>query len=445
MFKPLTRREGVWILEYDTSAEATISATLAGVSSAISTHHVPLIYADVGGTLSGVSGNISGIYATKFTADITSTLAGVSGSFAVTYSRFHFSIGSTLDNLLSGIVVDRAYMPSMYAELVALTISATGTVHNNTAILELVSPEITVYSGGYASNELVEPELTATGTNSGYNTASLELVAPELTATGTVPPTASTRVELIAPTLTGYGGGTASLELVAPELTCTGTTIQIATAALELVSLNLEATGYTGAVATVSLELAALELTAEGTTGDVGAVSLTLPALMLLATGEEAVTETTYAINLNTGAVTQLLLGAFDKLVMAHGRLYGLRSNGSLVYLGGATDEGAAIPAEIRLAPQMFGTNHPKRMSAVYLSSREDDGLYLDIVADEVAEWRYETPTDTAPAFGTHRIKTGRGIKFHTAGLRIKNRTGGQLDIGGIEALIDVLSPRPLS
>lgn len=329
-------------------------------------------------------------------------------------------------------------------ELPELTITASGEL-GSIAQLELVAPELTAYGGGYASNELVALEVTATATNAGYNTASLELISPELTATGTVPPTASTSVELIAPTLTGHGGGTASLELVAPELTCTGTTIQIATAALELVSLSLEATGHTGAVATVSLELAALELIAAGTTGDVGTVALTLPALTLLATGEEAVTETTYAVNLNTGAVTQLLLGAFSKLVTAHGRLYGLRSDGSLVYLGGTTDEGAAIPAEIRLAPQMFGTNHPKRMSAVYLSSREDDGLYLDVVADEVAEWRYETPTDTAPAFGTHRVKTGRGIKFHTAGLRIKNRTGGRLDIGGIEALIDVLSPRPLS
>ena len=44
--------------------------------------------------------------------------------------------------------------------------------------------------------------------------------------------------------------------------------------------------------------------------------------------------ETTYAVNLTTGAVTTLLLGGFDKLMTAHGRLYGLK-NGELTRLEG--------------------------------------------------------------------------------------------------------------
>jgi hypothetical protein len=99
----------------------------------------------------------------------------------------------------------------------------------------------------------------------------------------------------------------------------------------------------------------------------------------------------------------------------------------------------------VRFAPQPFGSNRAKRMSAVYLNAREDDGLTLTLVADEVATWRYQTPTDTAPAYGTHKVKVGRGVKFHTAGIVLQNRNGGKMDIGGMEVLINEGTPRPKS
>jgi hypothetical protein len=82
-------------------------------------------------------------------------------------------------------------------------------------------------------------------------------------------------------------------------------------------------------------------------------------------------------------------------------------------------------------------------MSTVYLNTREDDGLTLDCVADEKTVWRYQTPTDRAPAMGTHKIKTGRGVVFHSAGLQLRNRNGGRMDVGGMELLVEPLSRRP--
>ena len=164
---------------------------------------------------------------------------------------------------------------------------------------------------------------------------------------------------------------------------------------------------------------------------------------MLVATGIGATTETTYAVNLSTGAVTQLLLGTFDKLVTAHGKLYGLR-DGMLIYLGGNTDQGTKIPVTIRFAPQQFGTNLAKRIDGqVYLNTREDDGVTLTVIEDETESWQYQTNTDTAPAMGTHRIKVGRGITFHSLGLTVQNRDGGRLDIGGLEIPVIPLSRRP--
>jgi hypothetical protein len=242
--------------------------------------------------------------------------------------------------------------------------------------------------------------------------------------------------------MTAASGGYASLELLAPELTAQGSTASLATVALTLPFLELTATGQSGATAVVTLELPEPILTATGIVGATGTAVLTLPALILTSAGSGTLTETTYAVNLMTGAVTQLVLGEFDRLITAHGRLYGLQGT-TLVRLGGETDGGQPIAATVRFAPQQFGTLQAKRLSTAYLNAREDDGLTLDVIADEITAWRYQTPTDRAPAMGTHKIKTGRGVVFHSAGLQLKNRNGGRMDIGGMELLIEPLSRRP--
>lgn len=127
----------------------------------------------------------------------------------------------------------------------------------------------------------------------------------------------------------------------------------------------------------------------------------------------------------------------------AHGRLYGLRE-GVLFYLDGTTDQGTEIPVTLRFAPQQFGTTLAKRLDGhVYLNTREDDGITLTLVQDETTAWTYQTATDTAPALGTHRVKIGRGITFHSLGLTVQNRNGGRLDMGGLELPVYPLSRRP--
>jgi len=141
--------------------------------------------------------------------------------------------------------------------------------------------------------------------------------------------------------------------------------------------------------------------------------------------------------------VTQLLLGTFDKLVTAHGKLYGLR-DGELIRLDGDDDEGEAIAATIRFAPQQFGTFLGKRINGkVYLNTRENDGVTLNLVEDETTTWRYQTDTDASPAMGTHKMKVGRGVTFHSLGIILRNRDGGRLDVGGLEIPVYPLSRRP--
>lgn len=243
--------------------------------------------------------------------------------------------------------------------------------------------------------------------------------------------------------LEAFGGGSATLTWPVRMLTVTGTLEIVGTAELSWPARELTAAGLTGGVGTAALTWPTRTLTAAGLTGGMGTAALTWPARFLTAAGVGATTETTYAINLTTGAVTQLLLGAFDKLVTAHGRLYGLRA-GVLVRLGGDLDGAETIPATIRFAPQQFGTLQAKRLDGhVYLNLRENDGVTLTVVEDETMSWDYQTATDSAPALGTHRVKVGRGITFHSLGLTLRNRNGGRLDVGGVELPVLPLSRKP--
>jgi hypothetical protein len=330
-----------------------------------------------------------------------------------------------------------------YAVLPELVYTATGNDWDNLgAELTLPAPVLTAYAGATGIAVLPEPEYSIAATSPGFATAVLECPAPELTGRAWTGNAAYAELECPAPLLTAASGAYASLELLAPILTAQGKTAALATASLTLPFLELTATGKTGAIAVVTLTLPAPVLTATGFVGQTGTAVLTLPALILTSSGAGVITETTYAINLTTGAVTQLVLGEFDRLVTAHGRLYGLQGT-TLVRLGGESDGGQPIAAIVRFAPQQFGTLYAKRMSAVYLNAREDDGLTLDCLADETTRWRYQTPTDRAPAMGTHKIKTGRGVVFHSAGLQLHNRNGGRMDVGGMEILVEPLSRRP--
>jgi len=314
------------------------------------------------------------------------------------------------------------------------------------------APILTAFTGGVANLTALAPILTSTGTVQVIAKAELEVPAPVLTATALNSILASVGLEIPAPILQAATGAYAVIEVLAPILTATGKVDGISRIELSIPAPELIATAKVGSITTVTLEIPAPIITANGIVGAIAQVILTVPAPLLTSYAQVSpgpglpatvvVTETTYAINLNTGAVTTLLLGELNQLVSAHGRLYGLQS-GNLVRLDGDLDGATTIPATVRFAPQTFGTNRAKRLSTVYLSIREDDGLTLEVIPDENTAWRYQTNTDNSAAYGTHKIKTGRGLKFHTASLQLYNRNGGRMDVGGIELLVDPLSRRP--
>lgn len=368
-------------------------------------------------------------------------------------------------------------------------LDAAGTVSTTGARLKLPEPVVTAYGGAITALRVPSPILTTATTQIGFATVAVTLPEPILTASGFSGIGATAVLEMPDALLTAQGGAVAAMEASSPTLAATGTVSQLATVALQMPLPDLSATGtvagigrvaitlpeplfYAGIGNHVALEVPMVVLTSSGrvsasvaqnaaaaahaaaiiaqaaaaaaigTPGEVAALEAEAVALAA-AVAAQAEVETTYAVNLSTGAVTTLLLGGFDKLVSAHGRLYGLK-DGALTRLEGEVDgTDTPIPVTIRFAPSTFGTNFVKRMPALYLSMREYDGATLELVADEIKTWRYRTNTDTAPAYGTHRFSLGAGVKFHTAGLILKNRNGGKFSLGGLDPLIEVLSRRP--
>ena len=321
----------------------------------------------------------------------------------------------------------------------ARELTASGQSNDASIALTWPARELVAYSGGDVNLSWPARLLTIKGILESVGSALLTWTDRVLSAEGLSSEIGS--IELIWPkrVLSAYAGGVVNLSWPVRVLSLTGELEVVGSIALIKPSWVLTASGILGAVGTIELTWPRRVLLTNGLMGGVGIAELTWPDWIL----GDTETKITYAVNLSTGAVTKLLLKLFDKLVTAHGKLYGLR-DGALTYLGGVSDDGVNIPVTIRFASQQFGTFQAKNLEgAIYLNCRESDGIKLTVIWDETSAWIYASETDTAPAMGTHRVKVGRGIVFHSLGLVVENQDGGKLDIGGIEVPVHPLLRRP--
>lgn len=396
-----------------------------------------LIGSSLGSSPIGAQDTKSAIWFTDSTATVSITTSGVINTAKLP------GLSTTVNITATGQLSPYFITATLSAEWPSRSLTGTGIETNGVAALTWPARTLSAYGGGSAELTWPARTLTATGTVEVIGTAELTWPTRVLSATGLTGGIGSANLVWPVRMLAAFGGGSAVLTWPARTLTVEGTLEIVGTANLTWPARTLVAAGLTGGVGTAELTWPTRTLTVSGWIGGIGTAALLWPARVLTAVGSGVVTETTYAINLTTGAVTQLLLGAFDKLVTAHGRLYGLRA-GALVRLDGDLDGAATIPATVRFASQQFGTLQAKRIDGhVYLNLRENDGVTLTVVQDETTSWDYQTTTDNAPGIGTHKVKVGRGITFHSLGLTLKNRAGGRLDVGGLELPVLPLSRKP--
>lgn len=152
---------------------------------------------------------------------------------------------------------------------------------------------------------------------------------------------------------------------------------------------------------------------------------------------------TVYAMNLSNGAVTTLLNFDFERLTRAHSALYGLK-DGALYKVTGDADPGPTpIPATLRLAPWMPAGVHQHRLDYFYIRARETDGLTVTPIYDEVSGVQYQTAANARLGTRTTKVNIGLGNAWHSLGLIVANRNGGQLGLAGVEMVVSPLSRRP--
>lgn len=201
------------------------------------------------------------------------------------------------------------------------------------------------------------------------------------------------------------------------------------------VAMDLDADAATQMTATGQVAIAtALEGNAE-----VEAQSDANLSVALTITGHQC-----YAVNLATGSVTTFDNFDFERLVRAHGQLYGLKS-GSLYKISASSskDPGPTnIDATLRFAQSDFSSDVVKRLNYIYFQSRAKDGVNCTPIFDETNGHEYASRIYNIAGSTTHRVDVGKGNQWYTLGMIITNRSGGDLDIYSASPLISSLSRR---
>ncbi len=129
-------------------------------------------------------------------------------------------------------------------------------------------------------------------------------------------------------------------------------------------------------------------------------------------------------MNTLTGAVSEYATFAFDSITETHAG-----SATGLYTLGGDTDNGAAIVAEVITGKPLWGDQRKKRMDMVWLSMKGEGTAEL-IVQGEANEWRYNFPVRTS---GQSRAKPGLGIRENYLAFGFSNPGGERFSIDQIE------------
>ncbi|MBK8508978.1 MAG: hypothetical protein IPL51_10105 [Candidatus Competibacteraceae bacterium] len=307
------------------------------------------------------------------------------------------------------------------------------------AWLRVPALRLTASGGALARVSPPPPILTAAAAMLPVARAAIAVPAPLLRASGTGTVSGRSALAMPAPRARAIGGG--QVRLTVPRLALRAISVlkPIARLAVSLPPLLLRAAAAPDpAGAILVAHVPAPHLRA----GILLASRLHVPPPVLRASGDAAAPNvTTWAMNAETGAITEWIVGDVVRWAVVGETLYGLLADGTLFVLGGESDNGTPVEWSIQFAPSHFGTNSLKRMDKVYFNMRGQNGAVLEVMEDETEAWRYPVEPARAPATGTHRCLVGRGLRFHTAGLAL--RGNGPMAVGGIEVLTVATSRRP--
>lgn len=296
-------------------------------------------------------------------------------------------------------------------------------------------PSRVLVAGSGASAKLTAPDRSYSLSGSVTVVGRMEHArgfAGSVTATGLAGSIASAELEGIGRSMLGYGGAFAKL-LKRPGST-TGS-------------------GTVGSVGTMSIYMPDHTLTGSGTVGSYGSAlisaptgkslwgisrEMVVPGSVLVASGTAVVTATYkgYAINTKTNAITEYDNHPFDFVVRFQGKYYGCNSSGMFL-LEGADDSGSNISASAVLHPNDLGSRHQKRLTHVYLGSRQGATEQMTVSAAP-DEGTYRSALTTRQG-RNRRAQLPRGVVGRYWSLKLENVNGGALDIDSIDVVTQVL------
>ena len=317
---------------------------------------------------------------------------------------------------------------SLESDLAQVIATAAGSLSNEIAIASESTTEVT--ASGIPSVLTVLGAAAAALSSAAASIRNDILLYGSAAATSSATATATTQT-----TLAGSASANSSSSGVLSQIiNLAGTASAIATA-VAAISQSSAISGAANALASSAGEVAQAVAVASTATVNIeagGDLSIT----------QTINGETTYAVNLKTGAVTSLTNFNFNRLVYAHGKTYGLKG-GKLYRIEGDKDPGeTSINAILRFSASNIGIETLQRLNKIYIVSRTQSDIKVTPIYDEVSGIEYYSTADTQEGMTKHRISVGKNNKWYTLGLKIENVNGGAIDIGGFELLTIQLSRR---
>ena len=135
----------------------------------------------------------------------------------------------------------------------------------------------------------------------------------------------------------------------------------------------------------------------------------------------------TIICNTLTGAVSEYTRHTFQSITPTHaGDATGLFA------MGGDTDDGLPIVADIRLPPTLRGSTLKKHLDMVYLSM-SGQGTAEFTVFGKTQDWAYEFPLRDS---GQTRCKPGGGIRENYLGFGLTTPQGQAFTLDRVEVLL---------
>jgi len=317
---------------------------------------------------------------------------------------------------------------SLESNLAQVIATAAGSLSNEIAIASESTTEVT--ASGIPSVLTVLGAAAAALSSAAASIRNDILLYGSAAATSSATATATTQTSLAG----SASANSSSSGVLSQIINLAGTASAIATA-VAAISQSSAISGAANALASSAGEVAQAVAVASTATVNIeagGDLSIT----------QTINGETTYAVNLKTGAVTSLTNFNFNRLVYAHGKTYGLKG-GKLYRIEGDKDPGeTSINAILRFSASNIGIETLQRLNKIYIVSRTQSDIKVTPIYDEVSGIEYYSTADTQEGMTKHRISVGKNNKWYTLGLKIENVNGGAIDIGGFELLTIQLSRR---